>query len=59
MISEVKSTEHHLSKAEPWAKGREEADGNYTENVDEENDQDGVDKSKEEDRVGKSSNSEG
>ena len=59
IVSEKESRKHQLTKSESWAKSREEADRNYTKNVDEEDDQDGVDESKEEDRVCKSSNSEG
>ncbi len=46
--SEPKPREHHLSQAESWSKCREIADWNDTNQVEEQNCQDGVDESKEE-----------
>jgi hypothetical protein len=47
-----------LSQAESWTEGRKKADGQYAQDVDEENREDGIDKSEIEDWIGQSTNGE-
>ena len=59
IISKEESGENHLSQSKLGTESAEEGDGNYTKQVDEEDDQDSVDESKVEDGVSQCADGEG